>query len=159
MIRLAATLICFAVPTQAEQHLAELYASILACDDASCVGGAAQFCMETEEGGFSTVGMMDCMNREAAVWDEQLNIAYADAMTVVMGLDRTDAVDFPQYAVREDQLRNAQRAWIAFRDANCTMEHGFWGAGSMRMLAGSACLLDMTAARTFTLRGYTELLP
>jgi len=55
-------------------------------------------------------------------------------------------------------LRDAQRAWIAYRDANCAMEYGLWGAGSMRQIAGADCQMRMTAERMLELRSYRQQL-
>ena len=155
---LVATSALTATVTSAEQHLAELHASILACEDQSCVGEAASFCMETTDGGYSTFGMMDCLLKENDVWDEQLNIVYREARAFAKAMDAADKDLFPEYAVRDMQLLEAQRAWIAFRDANCAMEYGVWGAGSMRQIAGADCLLEMTSRRVFELRAYTDAL-
>jgi len=159
MKRFAIALTICALPAHADQHLAELHAGILACEDHSCVGDAAQLCMESAEDGYTTVGMIDCTAQETAVWDGLLNEAYQQAMALMRELDTADESRMPEYAVRAGQLRSAQRAWITFRDTNCAMEYGIWGAGSMRGLAGAACHLEMTAARTFTLRSYPEMFP
>src|SRR5690606_5118972 len=93
---------------------------------------------------------------ERDVWDRLLNDQYAVARDSARRMDEADRDDFPEFAHRADQLRYAQRAWIAFRDANCAMEYGVWGAGSMRQIAGADCQLRMTAERTLELRLYAE---
>lgn len=143
-------------PAAAEQHLAELYQGVLSCENRECVGEAASLCMDITEGGYSTFGMQDCLMQEMGVWDELLNEAYADARATAKSLDKADQANFPEYAVRDTQVRDAQRAWITFRDANCAMDYGLWGSGSMRVIWGAECLLRMTAERTFDLRTYAE---
>lgn len=140
----------------AEMHLTEIYQSTLNCENASCVGEAASFCMETTEGGHSTFGAMDCILKEGDVWDERLNIAYQEARKFAQVMDEDDLEFFPEYAIRADQVLQAQRAWITYRDANCAMQHGLWGSGSMRQISGADCLLQMTALRTFELRDYVR---
>ena len=159
MIRLTALLICLAAPAKAELHIAELYAGILACEDATCVGGAASLCMEIEADGDTTRGMMSCTLKERDVWQDLLDQAYADALAFVGAMDADDRAVTPEYAVRLAQLQKAQRSWIAYRDAHCTFEYVIWGAGTIRQLAASSCLLNLTAARTFDLRSYPQMFP
>ncbi len=61
---------------------------------------------------------------------------------------------FPEHAIRVDQVMVAQRAWIAFRDANCAMAYGMWGSGSMRYTEGASCLMQKSAEQTIALRAY-----
>ncbi len=150
--------VAIATPVTAEQHLAELYQSIMACESTECIGEAASFCMENEEGGQSTVGMMFCLLDERDVWDERLNVAYQEARAFAKAMDEADLEYFPEYAVRDQQVLEAQRAWIAFRDANCAMEYGAWGSGSFRQIAGADCVMQMTAERTLDLIAYTGTL-
>lgn len=122
----------------------------------SCIGDAASACMSGEADGETTVGMMFCMLDERDVWDALLNDEYQRAREFARAMDADDQTLFPEYAVRADQLLAAQRAWIAFRDANCAMEYGVWGAGSMRQIAGASCQMRMTAERALELRAYRD---
>ena len=45
-------------------------------------------------------------------------------------------------------LRDAQRAWIKFRDLNCSWESDFYRGGTHQPVAGTFCVLRMTEART-----------
>ena len=159
MMRMAALLLVSATPLMAELHLAEFHAGVLACDDRSCIGEAASLCMDIEDDGQTTIGMVDCMAQEAAIWDELLNEAYGAVITQFQNSDSFDRKSAPEYAIREESLRVAQRAWIAFRDANCAADYAAWGAGSMRQIAGASCILQMTAERTLDLRTYLEMFP
>ncbi|MFQ2812649.1 lysozyme inhibitor LprI family protein [Aeromonas caviae] len=47
-----------------------------------------------------------------------------------------------------ERLRTAQRAWIAFRDAQCRYEVGVYEGGSMAPMVHSSCLTQLTEART-----------
>lgn len=128
----------------------------LASGDMLCIGDAATMCMADEPDGDTTLGMSGCLAGEAGAWDALLNAEYATARDFARMMDAEDAALFPEFAVRADQVQAAQRAWIAFRDANCAMQYGVWGAGSMRQIAGADCLLQMTAAQTFVLRAYHD---
>ena len=123
---------------------------------ADCIGDAAAQCMADEPDGETTFGMMTCLSAEAQVWDGLLNAEYAKARDFARAMDAEDAEFFPEFAIRADQVQTAQRAWIAFRDANCAMQYGLWGAGSMRRIAGADCRMQMTADQTFALRNYHD---
>jgi Uncharacterized protein conserved in bacteria len=122
----------------------------------ACIGTASSACFEGAPDGGTTVGMMFCLLAERDAWDRLLNAQYAEARATAQRMDDADRADFPEFAHRADQVRDAQRAWIAFRDANCAMEYGVWGAGSMRQIAGADCQLRMTAERTLDLQLYTQ---
>lgn len=99
-------------------------------------------CIAGEADGQTTQGMAQCIQAEHRYWDEALNREY---QAVRADLVRSDAADQPEYAHRADRLRDAQRAWIAFRDAQCALDYSLWGNGSMRLLSGASC----QARRTF----------
>lgn len=128
-------------------------AALAACHAATpageaCRGLLARPCMETEPGGFTTIGMVECIFAETRVWDGWLNDEYRAGMDWAEAADAAERETFPEFANRATALRDAQRAWIAFRDAECGLEYAVWGAGSMRQIAGASCHLEMTAART-----------
>jgi len=45
------------------------------------------------------------------------------------------------------RLRDAQRLWLKFRDANCTAEYNLYGGGTAGPVAHLACLVADTRAR------------
>ena len=53
-----------------------------------------------------------------------------------------------------DKLVSAQRAWIAYRDAECRFSSANVEGGSAYPMVVSTCLDDLTKARTETLKGY-----
>jgi uncharacterized protein YecT (DUF1311 family) len=151
---LALMLLPCAVLAQDDWLYAPLVASCLEAATEDCIGEAASLCMSEEPDGDTTMGMSGCLAGEAGAWDALLNAEYAMARDFARALDAEDAALFPEFALRADQVQAAQRAWIAFRDTNCAMQYGVWGAGSMRQTAGADCLLQMTATQTFALRDY-----
>ena len=80
-----------------------------------------------------TFDMTDCIRGELVVQDRKLNEAYR-------ALQKTLKKE------RRDQLTKAQRAWIAFRDANCDFQFDPEG-GSMARLNAEYCMLSTTAHR------------
>lgn len=80
----------------------------------------------------NTFQMVECLKAKTAQWDNRLNVAYQQALK--------DAV--PQ---QREQLRNAQRLWIGYRDANC-LYYGL-GEGTIARLDAGECMRSMTEAR------------
>ncbi len=96
-----------------------------------------QRCLASPSGQGSSgvvVGVIECANAELKVQEARLNRAYRDALQ-----RRTQ----PRQRVA---LQKAQRAWIAFRDADCASRYDpDWG--SMTRVDEVACRLDHTARR------------
>ena len=87
-----------------------------------------------------TFDMADCIRGELVVQDRKLNEAYR-------ALQKTLTKE------RRDQLTKAQRAWIAFRDANCDFQFDPEG-GSMARLNAEYCMLSTTAHRAKELEAF-----
>jgi len=89
--------------------------------------------------------------------DAQLNAAYRTAMARMKQLDRsTRPADLPP-AERAgpsytQALLNSQRAWLAYRDANCRAFSYEYRGGSAQGLSNRVCLTRVTRARTAELR-------
>lgn len=114
-------------------------------DDVSlreCIGAASRVCMELP-GGSSTVGMAECTMRENAWWDSYLNFLYQDLKA---------NLSTEQFS----KLRDAQRAWISFRDTDCDFNYEYWKEGTIRSTFFTSCVLDKTATRAIALAGYLD---
>jgi uncharacterized protein YecT (DUF1311 family) len=60
-----------------------------------------------------------------------------------------------QTVVADDELsklKEAQRLWVQFRDANCSAEHELYEGGSAASMVKLACLEAMTRHRTEELK-------
>ena len=82
-------------------------------------------------------------------WEEadvELNEAYAAAMGVVE----------PYGEPAQEAFRDAQRAWIAFRDADCAAEAALWEGGSAEPMILYGCLETVTLQRTDDLWANSE---
>lgn len=140
------------------QNLAATYGkALLQCyasdsDKLACLGRTAEACMAREEDGETTVGSVNCLSAETEVWNGKLNEEYKVTRGFYAGLDSDDD------GQRVEALLKAQRAWIAFRDAECAMEYAAWGKGSIRSIAGADCLMSLTAERTVRLAALRELM-
>lgn len=112
-------------------------------DANGCVGVASSTCMESEPDGATTVGMVACTARETAWWDSQLNAHYS-------------SLEVSLTAELATKLREAQRAWIAYRDAGCGFEYDLWSEGTIRSVVHAGCVLDETARRAQRLASYVD---
>lgn len=72
----------------------------------------------------STVDIIQCANGLRDKWDDRLNAAYRQVMESETTAQRT-------------ALRDAQRRWIAYRDANCAYYLG--GEGSIARIETAVC--------------------
>lgn len=94
-------------------------------------------CMDTSGG--VTVAMLDCNAAELKRHDARLNAQYKAALAA-------------HGETQQALLREAQRQWIKYRDANC----GFYAqltGGTMDRLNSSSCMLEATARRADELEG------
>lgn len=115
-----------------------LSAGVQAADDSYSATYSA--CMD--ESGGVTMNMLDCMGNETEQQDARLNQNYKAAMQAL-----TPAL--------QTQLRDAQRLWIKFRDADCALFGSLTG-GSIDRINSASCFLDMTKQRADDLAGLTE---
>jgi uncharacterized protein YecT (DUF1311 family) len=96
-------------------------------------------CMDRAGG--VTAEMIACAGAEAARWDRRLNAAYRALMASPAHAPATKAL-----------LREAQRAWVAFRDRGCAAEGEFTAeGGSLSRILAADCALRMTAQRALDL--------
>lgn len=167
MTRLALVFLLWPAAVLASEDLGASYGGLLAecyaaADDTGarklCVGVMSGACIREEESGQSTLGMSQCNYSETRFWDGLLNDEYRQTMEWAKAMDSDEAEIFPEFANRAKTLLAAQRAWITFRDAECELEYAVWGSGSMRNIAGSSCIMRMTAGRTIELRSKREFM-
>ena len=94
---------------------------------------------------------------EAQAWqeaDEQLNAQYQESRRVMKAWD-ADASDL---AGAEEALVRAQRAWVAFRDAQCTFRGYQARGGTMESMLIYGCQAELTRQRTQQLKEQTDLM-
>ena len=90
-------------------------------------------------------GANECAGQEFKAADAALNATYG--RIVARLADETDA---------RQLLTKAQRAWVAFRDAECKFSAAGAQGGSIYPMIASACQIDLTKARTESLRRYLD---
>jgi len=92
----------------------------------------------------SNTGMKQCVWTAYQDADKLLNRTYQDLSKAWIGND-SGAVE------RKKRLVFAQRAWIAFRDANCVLEASAMLGGSGETLVEGGCLYKATVDRIYQL--------
>ncbi|MDO8910353.1 MAG: lysozyme inhibitor LprI family protein [Phenylobacterium sp.] len=94
------------------------------------------------EAGATTIGQIQCIGDELKVQDARLNRNYAKAMK-----DLT-----PE---QKAKLRAAQRAWLAFKDADCrSLQDDAWG--TLSRVSANMCVLERTIERADELASYPD---
>jgi len=87
----------------------------------------------------SQAEMNMCWGKEYKAADAKLNKTYQDFMSK---LEESEKV----------QLKNAQLAWLKYRDANCEFVADQYKGGTMRPMILAICLADVTNARVNELK-------
>lgn len=93
-----------------------------------------------------------CANKDYEAADKELNAVYKKAMASMKATD-TELVDIDTNLVGAvEALKNAQRAWIGYRDGQCELAGFEARGGSMEPMLVSGCLADLTKKRTDELK-------
>lgn len=98
-------------------------------------GTAAARCEDKQ----TTLDISQCLIGELKKADAKLSRTYEHALK---GLKPADA----------ERLRNAQRAWIDYKDAHCKAEFELWDGGTGGQIALPQCKLTLTKRRTTEIR-------
>jgi uncharacterized protein YecT (DUF1311 family) len=96
------------------------------------------------EGNGSQAEASGCAHREYLAADAELNRAYSRLAGIL---------DADEKAL----LKEAELAWIKYRDSNCTFESSQYAGGTMRPMIESFCLARVTRARTAELKEQYDL--
>ena len=89
-----------------------------------------EFCPQ----GRTQLDMNLCAGEELARADSLLNLRYQEVLRVIE-------------EHRVEPLREAQRAWIRFRDAECEFEASEVAGGSLEPMIQTLCLADLSEKR------------
>lgn len=98
----------------------------------------------------NTAEMAACAENDYQAEDAKLNKVYAKYLKKMQSMDADMGNNEGDTAVA--RLKTAQRAWIAFRDAECPLESVDNMGGSIERILGASCLANMTKERTTTLQ-------
>jgi uncharacterized protein YecT (DUF1311 family) len=99
--------------------------------------GTAAYAACLDRAGGVTPAMVQCSNEEAGRWDRRLNAAYGGIMRDPGWNAETKAL-----------LRDAQRAWIAYRDRSCAAQGELAAeGGTLSRIIAADCVARLTADR------------
>ncbi len=96
-----------------------------------------------------------CAAQDYQAADDELNAIWKEARARA---DELDAQFDKEMQGAAAALIGAQRAWINYRDSNCELAGWEAHGGSMEPMVISACLAEMTRARTRELREFVTVL-
>jgi uncharacterized protein YecT (DUF1311 family) len=88
--------------------------------------------------------------------DAELNRLWRDVIAGARDMDREINREFDQAPTSEQVLREAQRAWVTFRDAHCTYEGHEARGGSMESMIYNGCRARVTRERIAQLQPQAE---
>lgn len=106
------------------------------------LGLTRQYSTCMDKAGGITANMLDCIGAETKRQDARLNQAYKDVMAQLS-------------AARKKQLQEAQRAWIKYRDANCSF-YADPDGGTIAAVNSNDCFMSATASRAKELEGFRQ---
>lgn len=101
----------------------------------------------------NTLEINRCAEQVMQAQDAALNEAYRQLLARLEAAGPTDGIDV---AAIMQELVEAQRAWIRFRDGDCKAKIKYWEKGSMRGTVYLGCLAERTQQRTQELRAWTR---
>lgn len=108
-----------------------LFLAAASPEETICVGANTQFDMD------------QCVGAGLQRADRVLNRTYAEVMAKL----RDDKKG-------QMQLRTAQRAWIAFRDSECSFQTNRSEGGTIHSMVFAMCATALTSQRTAELKSY-----
>jgi uncharacterized protein YecT (DUF1311 family) len=117
---------------------------------AASAGTAHADCKDPQSNG----EMKMCAEQDWKKAEAELNVAYGKAIAEARETYRSTKTMPGQQNMQDSEamLRDAQRAWVSFRDANCKYQYQIYYGGSHAGLAYLLCMADMTKARLKELR-------
>ncbi|AQS88700.1 hypothetical protein AA101099_2355 [Neoasaia chiangmaiensis NBRC 101099] len=89
--------------------------------------------------------IMDCQDKELIRQNAALNASYSKLLTQLRTIP-----------LAESKLRDSERAWIKFRDANCDLIPAVFGDGSADRINYNDCVIDITSARVIELNKWNS---
>ncbi|QQM31478.1 DUF1311 domain-containing protein [Martelella lutilitoris] len=112
-----------------------------------CIGLSTAKCINANDFGQTSAGMVRCTASETAFWDKQLNATYEKVMKQAKKLD--EAVSGSSIA---EALLAMERDWIKYRDARCAFVESQSQGGTMGKTLAAGCRQQTTADQALFLK-------
>jgi uncharacterized protein YecT (DUF1311 family) len=94
----------------------------------------------------TTVDVSACLARVLEREDDRMDGYFAAVIARADELgDRIVGADSPEVI---EALQTSQRAWLAYRDAECSALYAWWSDGTIRGPKALQCRIDLTRERT-----------
>ena len=94
-----------------------------------------------------------CLTRETDAWQVAMDEWWPDLLASTVTLDARD----DRQSASADALRQAQRAWESFAQAECAYAAALWGRSTYREVSRADCEMRTLARRAIQLRAQTGL--
>ena len=102
----------------------------------------------------TTVEMNFCADKDYKAADTALNTAYQDTLAKIAKTTGKKPYDAKSW---DEALRASQRAWVAFRDAECKgLAPMPWGGGTITTINVLGCMTSLTQDRIKMLKAHME---
>ncbi|HEX7854133.1 MAG TPA: lysozyme inhibitor LprI family protein [Sphingobium sp.] len=88
-----------------------------------------------------------CARRDYEASDRLLNVQWTKAVALMKARDNDAGAQTDRRPTYSAALLTSQRAWLAFRDAQCRIEGYSMRGGSAEPMTISGCLTQLTKAR------------
>ncbi|MAM12303.1 MAG: hypothetical protein CML23_18025 [Rhizobiaceae bacterium] len=112
-----------------------------------CIGLSTEECINANDFGQTSAGMVSCTASETAFWDKQLNAIYENVMKQAKKLD--EGVSGSSIA---EALLVMERDWIKYRDARCAFVESQTQGGTMGKTLAAGCRQQTTADQALFLK-------
>jgi uncharacterized protein YecT (DUF1311 family) len=114
---------------------------------AACSGLLTAACLASDPQNTAVAFRTACTLAEALFWDERLEIEFRQTRLALRAADDDDRASIPEAAIREERLRAAQRAWIAFQNEECDLRQALAATEQHGSLLATECLAEGTLER------------
>jgi len=114
---------------------------------------AARTCDDADR--LTTLQVNECLSAEYVAADEDLNRVYRAILSELA--TRAGEGDSSSGTARESLIA-AEKAWVQFRDAECSARYDYFLEGTIRNSTALECKIDLTKARIAKLHWWVDVL-
>lgn len=107
----------------------------------------------------TTLQMTACAQQRYVAADQELNATYRTCVAAMREMGDVPGLRIAKAELPEARLRESQRKWLAYRDANCAFYRSHSMGGTMGSLNYLACMTKMTNDRSAELRSAMQVEP